>query len=128
MPAGYTRIFERMLNHPNIKVLLETDYRDRQNVIPFKIWFSLDRSMSSSIIASAIAVSLTRIRARDPRPKSGFSRSLVINYPNEHDYTRVTEFKHLTGQAHPKTSDRYEYPETRRSLLSGATRREPSAL
>jgi len=34
----------------------------------------------------------------------------VINYPNEHDYTRVTEFKHLTGQAHSKTSVVYEYP------------------
>ena len=45
----------------------------------------------------------------------------VINYPNDHDYTRVTEFKHLTGQAHAKTSVVYEYPlRWRRSLLSGA--------
>jgi UDP-galactopyranose mutase len=34
----------------------------------------------------------------------------VINYPNDHDYTRVTEFKHLTGQVHAKTSIVYEYP------------------
>jgi UDP-galactopyranose mutase len=34
----------------------------------------------------------------------------VINYPNEFAYTRVTEFKHLTGQEHPKTSVVYEYP------------------
>jgi UDP-galactopyranose mutase len=34
----------------------------------------------------------------------------VINYPNEHAYTRVTEFKHLTGQKHAKTSLVYEYP------------------
>src|SRR6185437_15908567 len=34
----------------------------------------------------------------------------VINYPNDHDYTRVTEFKHLTGQVHSKTSVVYEYP------------------
>ena len=34
----------------------------------------------------------------------------VINYPNDHEYTRVTEFKHLTGQAHAKTSVVYEYP------------------
>jgi UDP-galactopyranose mutase len=34
----------------------------------------------------------------------------VINYPNDHEYTRVTEFKHLTGQVHPKTSVVYEYP------------------
>jgi UDP-galactopyranose mutase len=34
----------------------------------------------------------------------------VVNYPNEHLYTRVTEFKYLTGQEHPKTSIVYEYP------------------
>jgi len=34
----------------------------------------------------------------------------VVNYPNDHDYTRVTEFKYLTGQAHSKTSVVYEYP------------------
>ena len=36
----------------------------------------------------------------------------VVNYPNEHLYTRVTEFKHLTGQEHRKTSVVYEYPQS----------------
>ena len=34
----------------------------------------------------------------------------VVNYPNSHAFTRVTEFKHLTGQKHPKTSVVYEFP------------------
>jgi UDP-galactopyranose mutase len=34
----------------------------------------------------------------------------VINYPNEHSYTRITEFKYLTGQVHPKTAIVYEHP------------------
>jgi len=34
----------------------------------------------------------------------------VVNYPNDHDYTRVTEFKQLTGQEHSKTGVVYEYP------------------
>jgi UDP-galactopyranose mutase len=34
----------------------------------------------------------------------------VINYPNDNAYTRVTEFKHLTGQEHPKSTLVYEYP------------------
>jgi UDP-galactopyranose mutase len=34
----------------------------------------------------------------------------VINYPNDYAYTRVTEFKHLTGQEHAKTTLVYEYP------------------
>ncbi len=35
----------------------------------------------------------------------------VVNYPNDHAYTRVTEFKHLTGQRHEKTSVVYEFPQ-----------------
>jgi UDP-galactopyranose mutase len=34
----------------------------------------------------------------------------VVNYPNEHPYTRITEFKYLTGQTHAKTSIVYEFP------------------
>ena len=34
----------------------------------------------------------------------------MVNYPNDFDYTRVTEFKHLTGQQHSQTSIVYEYP------------------
>jgi UDP-galactopyranose mutase len=34
----------------------------------------------------------------------------VVNYPQTQDYTRVTEYKHLTGQEHPRTSITYEYP------------------
>jgi UDP-galactopyranose mutase len=34
----------------------------------------------------------------------------VVNYPQNHPYTRITEYKHLTGQRHPKTSLSYEYP------------------
>src|SRR5262249_39394547 len=33
----------------------------------------------------------------------------VVNYPNDYEFTRITEFKHLTGQEHPKTSIVYEY-------------------
>ena len=34
----------------------------------------------------------------------------VVNYPNERDYTRITEFKYLTGQIHQQTSVVYEFP------------------
>jgi len=40
-----------------------------------------------------------------------FQPAPVVNYPNDYDYTRVTEFKYLTGQEHEKTSIVYEYPQ-----------------
>src|SRR6187397_429430 len=33
---GYTRMFENMLDHPNIKILLQTDYKDVEDVIPYR--------------------------------------------------------------------------------------------
>ena len=39
------------------------------------------------------------------------SNAPVVNYPNEQAYTRITEFKYLTGQEHKKTSIVYEYPQ-----------------
>ena len=36
----------------------------------------------------------------------------VVNYPNDNAFTRITEFKHLTGQEHPKTTVVYEYPKS----------------
>jgi UDP-galactopyranose mutase len=39
-----------------------------------------------------------------------FQSAAVVNYPNEHDYTRITEFKYLTGQEHRRTSVVYEFP------------------
>jgi UDP-galactopyranose mutase len=33
-----------------------------------------------------------------------------VNFPNEHPYTRCTEFKYLTGQQHAKTTVVYEFP------------------
>ena len=52
------------------------------------------------------------VPARDARRRSSSSRSAIVNYPNDYAYTRITEFKHLTGQEHAKTTSIvYEYPQ-----------------
>jgi UDP-galactopyranose mutase len=40
-----------------------------------------------------------------------YQRVGTVNYPNDHAFTRITEFKHLTGQKHPATSIVREYPQ-----------------
>lgn len=48
---------------------------------------------------------------REQAGKSGFWQSAVqVNYPNEHEYTRTVEVKHVTGQQTPHTNVVYEYP------------------
>jgi UDP-galactopyranose mutase len=51
-----------------------------------------------------------------------------VNYPNEHPYTRITEFKYLTGQKHPKTSIVYEYPKDEGDPYYPVPRKENAEL
>lgn len=107
---GYTRMFENMLDHPNITLELGCDYRDVVNSAFFQ----------EIIFTGPIDEFLDFRYGKLPYRSLNFQHKTldmeylqpvaVINYPNEHQYTRVTEFKHLTGQAHGQTSVVYEYP------------------
>jgi len=107
---GYTRMFENMLSHPNIKVMLQTDYREITGIIPYR----------EMIYTGPIDLFFDYRYGKLPYRSLEFKHETlntpvhqpvaVVNYPNEHLYTRVTEFKYLTGQEHPKTSIVYEYP------------------
>jgi UDP-galactopyranose mutase len=104
MPAGgYTRMFERMLHNPNIKIMLQTS-------IPFR------RMIYTGPIDEYFDWSLGRLPYRSLRFEhvtldcEHFQPVAVVNYPQTEDYTRITEYKHLTGQQNPQTSLTYEYP------------------
>ncbi|HEV7705305.1 MAG TPA: UDP-galactopyranose mutase [Gemmatimonadaceae bacterium] len=107
---GYTRMFENMLDHDTIHVLLQTDYRDIEGLIPYK----------SMIYTGPVDEYFENCYGKLPyrslefkhetHDQERFQEAPVVNFPNEHRYTRVTEFKYLTGQRHPKTSIVYEYP------------------
>lgn len=108
---GYTRMFERMLAHPNIKVMLNTDYREIQHEVQFREMiytgpvdeffdFRYGKLPYRSLQFKHETLSCEK---HLPAP--------VVNFPNEHAYTRITEFKALTGQQHPKTSIVYEFPQ-----------------
>jgi UDP-galactopyranose mutase len=107
---GYTRLFENMLDHPNIKVLLNTDYREVAGVIPYqKMIYTgpVDEYFNyrfGKLPYRSLKFEFETVNQERVQPVA------VVNYPNEHLYTRVTEFKHLTGQEHPKSSLVYEYP------------------
>jgi UDP-galactopyranose mutase len=106
---GYTRMFERMLTHPKIKILLNADYREVQRFIPHReviytgpvdefFDYRYGRLPYRSL---EFRFETRHVPVAQPAP--------VINYPNDNDYTRVTEFKYLTGQEHACTTLVYEY-------------------
>jgi UDP-galactopyranose mutase len=107
---GYTRMFERMLRHPNIKVLLNADYREVQNLIPFgeMVYTGPVDAFFDYEFGKLPYRSLEFRHETLDTPR--FQEAPVVNYPNDYEYTRVTEFKWLTGQDHPKTSVVYEVP------------------
>ena len=106
---GYTRMFERMLSHPNIKILLNSDYNEVKRLIPHR------EVIFTGCIDEYFDYRLGRLPYRslnfefETRNTEVAQAGPVINYPNDGAYTRVTEFKYVTGQEHPKTTLVYEY-------------------
>jgi UDP-galactopyranose mutase len=108
---GYTRMFENMLDHPRIKILLKADFREIQREIPYrKLIYSGPVDEYFDYCYGALPYRSLRFK-HETLDREVFQPEAVVNYPNEHAYTRVTEFKYLTGQEHPKTSIVYEYPQ-----------------
>jgi UDP-galactopyranose mutase len=107
---GYTRMFERMLNHPNIHLMLNADFDDVRNEVFYR------RLIFTGPIDEYFNYRFGKLPYRSLRfehvtlDRAQHQPVAVVNYPQTHAYTRVTEYKHLTGQEHPKTSLTYEYP------------------
>jgi UDP-galactopyranose mutase len=107
---GFTRLFERMLVHPNINVVLSTDYREVMSSYPSaKVVYTGPIDEFFDYRFGPLPYRSLRFE-HQTHDTELFQPAAVVNYPNDHDYTRITEFKHLTGQKHEKTSIVYEYP------------------
>ena len=106
---GYTRLFENMLDHDNIKILLNTDYREIERLVPYR------EMIYTGPIDEYFEFQYGKLPYRslefrhETIEKEVYQPAPVVNYPNDHAYTRVTEFKYLTGQVHTKTGIVFEY-------------------
>ncbi len=110
---GYTRLFEKMLAHPNIHVMLNTDYRDIVRLVPWRhmVYTGPIDAFFDHRYGHLPYRSLRFEHVTVPTPAAGLVLPVgTVNHPNDHAYTRVTEFRHLTGQRHAETSLVYEHP------------------
>ncbi len=106
---GYTRMFQNMLSHPNIKIMLNTNYKDIIQMIPYQeLIYTGPIDEFFNFKYGKLPYRSLEFR-HETLNKEWHQPVAVVNYPNNYDYTRVTEFKHCTGQQHPKTSIVYEY-------------------
>jgi UDP-galactopyranose mutase len=111
MPAhGFTRMFENMLDHDNIKILLNADYRDVVDEVNYaNLIFTGPVDEYFDYRYGPLPYRCLEFK-HETHHKPVFQSAPVVNYPNEYGYTRITEFKYLTGQEHPLTSVVYEFP------------------
>ncbi|CUA81608.1 UDP-galactopyranose mutase [Gulbenkiania indica] len=130
MPAeGYTAMFEKMLSSPLIEVRLGVDL---DTVKETERW---DHMIYTGPIDAFFDYRFGKLPYRSLRFEHShlptcdqFQETGTINYPNDHAYTRITEFKHLTGQVHPGTSLVKEYPQAEGDPYYPVPRPENEAL
>ena len=108
---GYTRMFAKMLDHPNIDVLLGVEFEEARAA------YSHDHLVFTGPIDEYFGFCYGKLPYRSLEfrheivDQEKFQDVAVVNYPDESvPYTRVTEYKYLTGQVNPRTSITYEYP------------------
>jgi UDP-galactopyranose mutase len=107
---GYTVMFQNMLSHKNIKVMLNTDYKEILDIIPYKnLIFTGPIDEYFDYCYGKLPYRSLEFKFETIDAES-FQQTGTVNYPNEQLYTRITDFKYLTGQKHHKTAIVYEFP------------------
>jgi UDP-galactopyranose mutase len=107
---GYTHMFENMLDHPNITIMLQADFQSIKKFVPYgKLIYTgpIDEYFNFRYGPLPYRSLHFQFETLDGPM---FQPTGTVNYPNEHAYTRITEFKYLTGQRHKKTTVVYEFP------------------
>lgn len=120
---GYTKIFENLLQHPNISLMLNTDFN---SVMQFNADIGalqlFDTPFKGELIYTGLIDELFGYRfgelpyrslhfAFEHLKQEFFQAATTVNYPNDYDYTRITEFKRLSGQVVDGTTIVKEYPQ-----------------
>ena len=101
---GYTAMFRRMLAHPKIEVLLGADFREVQAQTESR------HVVYTGMVDEYFDFRLGELPWRSLRfepetlRQEWFQPVMQINYPNEHDFTRIVEIKHATGQKLPEAT------------------------
>lgn len=108
---GYSALIAEMLDHPKIKVLLNTDYASLENKESF------ERVFYSGPIDEYFGYELGELPYRSLRfdfveyEREHFQSNSVINYPENHDFTRIGEYKYFLNDKPENTVVSFEYPE-----------------
>jgi UDP-galactopyranose mutase len=108
---GYTAMFERMLSDTKIEVRLNTDYRDvRERVRYNHLIFTGPIDEYYDHCFGQLPYRSIRFEP-ETLSQEYFQPAMQVNYPNDHNFTRIVEIKHATGQKLQSTTIVREYPQ-----------------
>lgn len=125
---GYTKMFERMLDHPSITVRTGVDFSEVADTYPeARIIYTGPIDEYFNFCFGPLPYRSLEFR-HETHNRAVYQPAPVVNYPNDHEYTRITEFKYLTGQKHPKTSIVFEHPRSTGDPYYPIPRPENAAL
>ena len=106
---GYTKMIENLLNHGNIEIGLNTDFKDIDE--------NFDRVFYSGAIDEYYNYKYGKLPYRSLSfdiqiiDKEYYLKSAMTNFPNDYDFTRITEHKYFLDEKSDKTVISIEYPE-----------------
>lgn len=129
MPAdGYTALFSRMLDHPRISVELGVDFaRQMQRGVDRVVFTGPIDAYFDEALGRLPYRSLSFVFEHLPDTER-YQEVAQVNFPNAHAYTRITEFKHITGQTARGTTIVREYPQSEGEPYYPVPRPENEAL
>lgn len=108
---GYTCMFKNLLDHRNIKIELQVDYLTMRNLFEAKhLVFTGPIDAYFNHAYGELPYRSLEFKHKHLPDTEWLQPVGTINYPNDHPFTRVTEFKHLTGETNTGTSIVMEYP------------------
>ncbi len=108
---GYTKMCEAMIANPNIKIMLNTDFEEIRNEITW------DKLIYTGPADEYYGCKFGKLKYRsidfvfETYDCESYQEAPVVNYPNDYDFTRITEFKKMTWQESKKTTILKEYPQ-----------------
>ena len=111
---GYAAMFERLLSHPGITVRLRTEYREAMGQVEYgHVVYTGPIDEYFDFCCGALPYRSLRFEP-ETLDREYFQPVMQVNYPNDHEFTRIVEIKHATGQELPCTTIIREYPQEHR--------------
>ncbi len=107
---GFTAMFSKIIDHPNITCRLNTEFRSIEDKLSYQ------KLIYTGPVDAFFDYKFGKLPYRSldfefkTLDEERFQEEAVVNYPNHHDYTRITEFKQFYFQENSKTTICYEFP------------------